>query len=139
MTIPSFDSVRDLPVASDADLAQRLSLMLATAVRRQVWLMFLDEDDRQLPVIVPNKMGTKPRSADATALATYITNLCHELNASSVVITYERRGREAITDSDRAWLLCLRNACVIAGVRFRGPFLCHNYGVIQVAPDEYLA
>jgi len=138
MTISPFDSVRDIPLDNDSDLVDRLSAMLDGAMRRQVWLMFLDENAHQLPVVLPSEVPARPGRNDATALARVFRDLGAELEADAVVATYERRGRAGITDADRIWLRCLRDACLASGLNFRGPFLCHNDGVVHVAPDDYL-
>lgn len=136
MTIP-FDSVRDIPLDTDSDLVDRLHSVLEGAMRRQVWLMFLDEDGRQLPMLYPSYLTQKPRKRDAPALGHFIRMLCDELEAEAVVVTYERRGRTQLSETDRVWLQCLRAACLAADVPFRGPFLLHNEGVVAVPPDDY--
>ena len=136
MTIP-FDSVRDIPLDTDADVVQRLEAVLEGAMRRQVWLMFLDENGHQLPVLYPSYLTQKPRKRDAAALGHFIRVLCDELEAEAVIVTYERRGRTDLTEPDRVWLRCLRDACHAADVPFRGPFLLHSGGVVAVPPDDY--
>lgn len=133
-----FDSVRDIPLDTDADLAQRLEQVLEGAMRRQAWLMYLDEAGNQLPVLYPSYLPPKPRKRDSGALGHFIGALRDELDADTVVVTYERRGRETLAEADRAWLRCLREACLQSGVLFRGPFLLHTSGVSPVPPDDYV-
>jgi hypothetical protein len=105
MTIPRFDDVRDAPLATDEEVLQRAELLLGHAIRRQLWLMFLDEDDRQLPLLMP----------------TYVPR---------------RRGTEALSSVDRAWLQLVRDACAHAGIPLRGPLLVHDGGIRWIAPDD---
>ena len=139
MTTPHFDSVRDIPLLTDHDIVERLDTMLAGAVRRQGWLMFLDDDARQLPVLMPSALPPRPRKTDSKVLASLIGALAEDIDAEAVVVTYERRGATDLTNADKVWLRSLRDACIASSVSFRGPFLCHNDGVSQVAPDDYLS
>lgn len=136
MTIP-FDSVRDIPLETDAELVHRLRFVLDGAIRRQLWLMFLDERGHQLPVLYPSYLPPRPRQRDVPALGHFIAALRGELDADSVVITYERRGRALLSVPDRSWLRCLRDAGIASGMPFRGPFLLHSDGVLAVPPDDY--
>lgn len=137
MTVPSFDSIGHIPLTTDVDVVERLGRMLDSAIRRQVWLMFLDEDDLQLPMIMPSYVPARPRKRDQVGLSVFIRELVSEVGADAVVVTYERRAGPALSEADRVWLRCLRDACLGSGARFRGPFLCHLGGVMQVAPDDY--
>lgn len=137
MTVPSFDSIGHIPLVTDVDVVDRLGGMLDCAIRRQVWLMFLDEEDRQLPMIMPSYVPARPRKGDQVRLGAFIRGLVDEMEADAVVVTYERRAGPMLAEADRVWLRCLRDACLASGVRFRGPYLCHLGGVMQVAPDDY--
>lgn len=136
MTIP-FDSVRDVPLETDSDIVHRLRFVLDGAIRRQVWLMFLDDDDHQLPVLYPSYLPPRPRQRDVTALGHFIAVLRDEVDAHSVIITYERRGGVALSVPDRAWLRCLRDSGLASGMPFRGPYLLHSDGVLALPPDDY--
>ncbi len=138
MSIPTFDSVRDIPLATDEEVAERLSLILATAIRRQIWLMFLDGEGQQLPVLIPSYVPARPRPREERGMARFMKHTTDEVGAASVIVTFERRAGADLTDADRVWLRSLRASCEHAEVDFRGPFLCHREGVRVVAPEEYL-
>ncbi|UUT35523.1 hypothetical protein [Microbacterium elymi] len=44
---------REAPLTDDSLLTERVSHLLGQAHRRQIWMMFLDEDDVQAPLIIP--------------------------------------------------------------------------------------
>jgi hypothetical protein len=138
MSIPTFDSVRDIPLTTDEEVAERLGLILATAIRRQIWLMFLDDDGQQLPAIIPTYVPARPRPREERGMARFVKHMADELGAATVLVTFERRAGTDLTDADRVWLRSLRSSCEQAEVAFRGPFLCHREGVRVVAPEEYL-
>ena len=137
MTIPSYESLKDVPVGSDADLTERLVATLGRALNRQVWLLFLDADDLQLPVLMPTEVPQLPSGEDAERIGGFLKSLGDDLDAETVVIAYERPGFATINEHDKVWLRCLREACLASGMKFRGPFLCHSRGVVRVAPDDF--
>jgi len=136
MTNSSYDNLKDIPVSSDTDLIERLEATLGRALNRQVWLMFLDADDCQLPVLMPTEVPSLPGEGDAERIGGFLKSIGDDLEAATIVIAYERPGVAAINDRDREWLRCLREACQASGMKFRGPFLCHSRGVIPVPPDD---
>ena len=52
MTIP-YESTRTEPLLTDAAIESRADALVGRACRRQLWLMFLDDDGLQLPLIIP--------------------------------------------------------------------------------------
>lgn len=138
MTPPAFDEARDSPLSSDDDILDRLDMLIDTALCRQVWFMFLDGDDRQLPVIMPMFVPERPHRSDARRFGNLIRRSGAEMDAATAVITYERRDDAALSPADRLWLSTLRAACLESGLGFRGPYLCHRDGIDVVPPDDYL-
>ena len=137
-TVPKFHDVHDIPLITDADVLDRVAALIQHAIRRQVWLMFLDEDSRQLPVLMPSYVPRTPRPGDGARLGEFFRLMAGDCDASTVVLTLERRGRADLSEADRKWLRMLREACLLAEIQFRGPLLCHNDGVRWVPLDEYL-
>lgn len=138
MTLPHYDSVRDIPLTNDHDVLERLQFMLESAIRRQVWLMFLDEDDRQLPIIMPTDVPRLPEPDDDVRVGAFLRDVGDDLRAQSVILVFERRGGPELSASDLEWLRVLRRACVESGMPFRGPYLCHRQGVSAVPADDLL-
>lgn len=137
-SIPNFYDVRDTALTSDDDVRGRVELLIEKATTRQVWLMFLDEQSRQLPMLMPTYVPVRPGEGDGPRLGEFFASLVDEIEATTVIVVFERRGREAITPGDARWLRTLRDACLHAEVSFRGPLLCHDKGVRWVPLDEYV-
>jgi len=136
MTIPRFDDVRDAPLATDDEVLRRAELLLGHAIRRQLWLMFLDEDDRQLPLLMPTYVPRRPSAGHRENYARVLGVLFEDADADSMVVAYERRGSEALTDADRDWLRLVREACADAAIPLRGPLLVHDGGIRWIAPED---
>ena len=137
MKIPSYEDTHEQPLTTDEQVLERVTLLVRNALRRQLWLMFLDAEDRQLPVLMPTDVPARPRSSDASDLARFIHGVNDDLGASSIVVALERRGSDEVSDDDRAWLRLVRDAAEMAELRLRGPVLVHTRGVRWVAVEDY--
>lgn len=138
MTIPRFDDVRDAPLVTDEQVLERASLLLGHAVRRQLWLMFLDEEGRQLPLLMPSYVPRKPGPGHLENYARVLGVLFEDAGAHAMVVAYERRGGDALLPPDRCWLALVRAACEEAAIPLRGPLLVHDDGVRWIAPEDVL-
>jgi hypothetical protein len=137
MTTPRYDEVEDRPVSTDEDLLDRVEELLVGACRRQFWLMFLDERDRQLPVLMPCDVPPRP-DAKAAKLGSFIRELGRSMDAAAVITVLERRGGPMLRDGDREWMRALDTAMRDSELRPRGPLLCFDDGVRWVAAEDYL-
>lgn len=136
MAAPRYDDVRDAPLTTDESVLERAHLLLAHAIRRQVWLMFLDEDDCQLPVLIPSYVPRRPTRHHRSNFPQLLGVLFEDADADAMVIAYERRGDDGLTDADRQWLTLIRDACARAAIPLRGPLLVHDGGVRWIAPED---
>jgi len=137
MKTPNYEDTHEHPLITDEDVLERVTLLVRNALRRQLWLMFLDGEDRQLPVLMPTDVPANPKTTDATNLARFIRGVNDELEATSIVVSLERRGSDEISNDDRAWFRLVRDACAMAELRLRGPLLVHTRGVRWVAAEDY--
>lgn len=137
MKIPSYEETHEHPLITDDDVLARVTLLVRNALRRQLWLMFLDGDDRQLPVLMPTDVPANPGTADASNLARFIHGVNDDLGATSIVVSLERRGSDEISEDDRAWFRLVRDACALAELKLRGPVLVHTRGARWVAVEDY--
>jgi hypothetical protein len=136
MTIPRFDDVRDAPLVTDEEVLHRAELLLGRAIRRQLWLMFLDEHDRQLPLLMPTYVPRRPGPGHRDNYARVLGVLFEDAEADSMVVAYERRGGDALLAADRAWLALVREACEQAAIPLRGPLLVHDGGIRWIGADD---
>ena len=130
------DSLAPLP--TDVDILRRVNELIGPANLPQLWLLFLDSEDVQLPLLIPiNGLPARP-DGGATAIFSSIANLMPEVGADALVIVWERRGNPKLIERDAAWLHCIAAACGAARVRLRGVSLSHSEGVRWVPPDDYV-
>jgi hypothetical protein len=126
------------PLVSDEDVLERVAKLVGTAISdRQLWLMLVDGDGRQTPVVVP--ISGMPRNPDArglTGLTRVLSGLRAELatdrGPGAVILTRERRGSDEVSPLDRAWATALADTCRTAGVVLRGVFLSTPGGVQRI-------
>lgn len=129
----SFDQASLSPLTTSELLQQRAAQLVGRAVRRQLWVMFLDEDDYQLPLLMPcddlpDSPPDWPLPFDAFADAA---------GAAAVFVVLERFGSDVLTATDVAWAKHVSESCAAASVDLRGIMLSHRRGVRWVAPDDY--
>jgi len=137
MKPPHYDTVRDLALTTDELLLERVRVLLDDGYRRQLWLMFLDHNDRQLPLIMPTDIPKRPRPGDTLGFGEFLRALNDDVEATTIVITLERRGSDRITEIDAEWFRLVRESCLYAELPLRGPLLCHSEGVRWVATEDY--
>jgi hypothetical protein len=131
----SYDSAATQPLTTDALIHERATALVGRAVRRQLWLLFLDEHDLQLPVIMPiDDLPVSPPDGAKLPIAA----IAQEVGARSVVVVLERYGDDTLTENDKEWARHLRESCAATSVRLRAILLSHRRGVRWVAVDDLL-
>lgn len=133
MTIPHFADAP--PLRTESDILDRVRALVgqASAVR-QVWIMLVDGEGKQLPTVLPlSGLPDRPELGFLQGLERLLDGMCGELATSSgpgsVILTLERVGPEEITSLDREWRNALRVACSHARIRLDGVFLSSDAGV----------
>ncbi len=132
MTIPS--PVDGPLLLTDTDVLQRVRQLVGPALKdRTLWLMLVDGDDRQSPVVMPiEEMPREPAELPDGLIAVLREireDLVTDQGSGSVILTLERLGSDAVLPADRAWADTLAVACKQAGTRLRGVFLSTRGGV----------
>lgn len=133
MSIPN---PADAPLLlTDADVLERVEQLVGrAAAARQLWVMFVDGDGRQTPVVMPiSDIPLAPETRVIENLAAILAGSCSDLatdmGRGSAILTLERIGRDAVLAGDRRWAAALREACDRAGVPLRGVCLSTSGGV----------
>lgn len=137
MTIPNHEETLTQPLTTDALIEQRVGALVGRAVRRQLWFLFLDQDQVQLPLMMP--FGDPPQRPDASVstLASVIELAAEQENASSVIVVIERYADAAFTDTDREWARAIVGALGKREVPVRSVLVSHRRGVRWFAQDDY--
>ncbi|MBZ4486549.1 hypothetical protein LQ938_06785 [Microbacterium sp. cx-55] len=147
MTEPTVRFERDHAFASDVDLEEMIADLLHGANRRQLWMLFLGEDDVLLDPIVPcddypDDPALTARTDDLgtvtfpTILAHRVASLRELIGFASVVLVWERRGSDLLTPTDIAWSRAMAESAADVGVDLRVQFVLHDRGVRQITPVD---
>ena len=123
------------PLLTDADVLVHVEQLVGpAAVDRRLWIIWVDADGRQAPVVVP--VDDIPRHLDLSqldGLTEVLSRLRDELTTESgpcsVVFTLERLGVDGVLPGDRTWATALAAACERSGTPLRGTFLTTRGGV----------
>jgi hypothetical protein len=106
---------------------------------RTLWLLFLDEDQRPLKVIVPiEDIPREPDTATLDAIGRILDDVLADTGPAFVPMLLSRPGPLAMTDADRTWAVAIRERLA----RHLGPWPVHlaTRNRIQVfAPDDLIA
>ena len=145
MTRLHADDARHLPITTDRDIEHRVVDLLQTALRRQWWTLYLDEDDVQSPLIMPMADypddPSEPCGHEGTAaqlLANRVARIADEIGAAKVVFVWERPGAAKSTEADRACARAVAEGCRGEGLAVRAQLILHDGGARWFAPDDYL-
>jgi hypothetical protein len=126
------DSHREL--RTRADLDERIRQLIPCATQRQLWLLLLDGDDVQMPVMVP--IGDLPLwggpdatgGADGEGLVELLRSIRDEFHAVSYVFVLERPGAGVLDRDDVSWLEHLLTCGDRTGFTVRAAYVCHESG-----------
>lgn len=120
------------PIRSEHDLVGRVTELIGSAHSLQLWLLFLDEEGLQLPLMLPmTDIPATPDDDTISALAR-IESLAGMVGAASVAIVLERPGGADATDDDHAWLSAIETAATRGSFAIHGVLLAHDSGVVPL-------
>ncbi|MDM4762651.1 hypothetical protein QT381_06490 [Galbitalea sp. SE-J8] len=136
MTIPRYDDTIDSPLRTGENILDRVHDLIGPACRAQTWFLFVDDDDVQLPLLIPIDDVPEDAAVDATGAA--MASLCDAAGAAAMIVVIESPGTHELTDADRAWARVVRDAALAVDVELRALLLSHDHGVRALAPDDLL-
>ncbi|GAA1937868.1 hypothetical protein GCM10009775_32460 [Microbacterium aoyamense] len=140
---------RDRCLTTDTDLADQLDRLLERAYNpRQLWLLFLEADDRLSDVIMPcddypsdpDELFTDPEAGltdFAHLLADRLGRILELTGAARVVLVWERPGAATLGDDELNWARAMADACREEGVPLRAQFRLHDDGIRILTLDDY--
>lgn len=132
----TFEETTPQPLTSDALIEQRVADIVGRAISRQLWFMFVDEDDLQLPMIIPMDRPNDPGD-HLDVLAENVKRTAELLDAAAVIVVIERRASDELSPVDIVWVRGIARSFEAAGVTLRGIALSHRHGVRWIARDHY--
>ncbi len=122
------------PLLTDDDVLDRVEVVVGHALHdRTLWLLLVDGDRRQAPVVVP--VHDLPYLPDdtieglGTVLDGVLPALTTDAGPGAVVFVLERFGPGTVHPADRDWAEALMAVCRGHDVSVRGVFLATGAGV----------
>lgn len=138
MTI-SAEEAAATPLTSDEQVENRVRALVGRAVKRQWWMLFLRDDDVQLPFIMPiEDYPLVPDAVTTEGSSDFVKSLMAEIGASQVIFVWERPVGAGVTAPDRAWANMIADGCRSRNITVRAQLISHRDGVRWLAPDDYL-
>jgi hypothetical protein len=122
------------PLTTDEEVLARVRTVVGAARTRQLWILFVDGDGRQSPVVVPiADVPHRPEPRGLAGLTRVLRGLRGELvtdrGPGAVIVARERPGGDTVLDADREWAAALAETCRTAGVALRATVLSTPGGV----------
>ncbi|MDF8263287.1 bifunctional DNA primase/polymerase [Luteipulveratus flavus] len=107
--------------------------------KRSLWLIFLDDEGRPAPLVVPiDDIPPEPDPEDIRRIADLVRRVQDELGVRSVPMLISRPGPSRMTDSDRRWAVGLTGA--FADQQAPWPIHLATADDVQVfTPDDLIA
>ena len=140
MTDISAETAENEPLVTDELIEQRVRAIVGRACTRQVWMLFLDRNDVQVPLILPMAdYPESPGNGNAAIFADRVREIVEVAGAEQVIFVWERYAGDRLNPVDIAWARHLHEACRTEGVSVRAQLLSHKRGVRWMAPEDYLA
>jgi len=133
-TAPDYDM--SAPLKTDADVLDRVGSCIDQQSRtgRSLWIMFVDPEGVQLPVLVPiDGAPESPVLGDARAVCRLIAQVLSDAApGGSALISLTRSGSGNVRESDRLWASTLREAAADEGTTLRMVCLATRDGIRQL-------
>ncbi|WP_431801613.1 hypothetical protein [Microbacterium sp. bgisy203] len=138
-----------LPLTDDDTLERGLSVLLAPVVRRQLWILFLDDRDILSGPLMPSDdlprspyalyPGAAKSGDDRTAgesIAECFARVHEEFDFAALVLVWERCGSARLDDETRVWARELHRLFRAHGTPVRAQCLLSDRGVRVIPPDD---
>ncbi|GAB3606551.1 hypothetical protein GCM10027413_19600 [Conyzicola nivalis] len=126
------------PLTTDTLIERRVGSLIGRAQNRQIWLLFLDCDHVQSPLVLPvSDIPVAPPDDDLDNWSELLRGATAAVDCADVIVVIERYATERLTDADRAWARMLSDGCRVAGVTLRAVLLSHRNGVRLLDDDDY--
>lgn len=134
---PHYEDTVTQPLTSDDLIEARVSALVGRACRRQIWFLFVDSENMQLPLIIPVADPPALPDGGVPQLVGNVARGVEQLDARSVIIVLERYAGAQFTAADKAWARALGSGFDAAGLSVRAVLVSHSRGVRWFAADDY--
>jgi hypothetical protein len=139
MQPPPYEETRRRALTTDDEIEQRVRALVGRAQHREIWLLFLEPNNVQSPVVLPfSEPPLMPVIGDMPVWSRIIDEVVEACDARGVILVIERYGPPGFTEADRAWARFIAGSCGESAVPLRAVLLSHRRGVRTVPPDDYV-
>jgi hypothetical protein len=139
MKPPHYDPDQLLPLSTPERIEARVLSLVGRATRREIWFLFVNHRDAQLPIILPlEDHPSFPAPGDPARFTRMLSHVGEATGATGVIVVIERYADHMLSPSDLVWADTLHSAAAESSLMLRGILLSHARGVRWVAPDDYL-
>ena len=139
MKPPHYDPDQLLPLSTPERIEARVRALVGRATRREIWFLFINPCDAQLPIILPlEDHPSLPAPGDQAGFTRMLSQVGEAIGAVGVIVVIERYADHRLSPSDLAWASILHAAARESSLILRGMLLSHTRGIRWVAPDDYL-
>lgn len=137
MRTPNYHDARTQPLTSPVLIEERVRALIGRACRHQLWFLFLDGSQVQLPLMIP--LDDLPSTPGDTVhdLARAMGRAMEAAGAESIIVVIERYASSALTPADVAWAKGIHDAFDLERIALRRILLSHSRGVRWIAQDDY--
>lgn len=137
--MPATDALDHLfttPARTDGDVLALVSGIVGQPLRRQCWVLFLDERALPVPFLLP--VSDLPLQPDEHVedFATLVAEVCVDNSAVEVVLVWERPGETQLLPIDWEWIDACACAFAERAVRLRGQVVVLTSGTTMIELDE---
>jgi hypothetical protein len=137
MTFPFTDNIHS-PLTSNTDIEERVSHLIGSANLRQLWVLFLDPSDVQLPLLIPIcGLPHAPEWSDTSQVIRSVDEVMQEIGAERLVLVWERCASPRLSAVDLLWVRQIASVCDKQHVPLRAVLLSHHAGIRWIAPDDF--
>lgn len=143
--------LHDLPLTDDRTLQEGLESLLAPVVRRQLWILFLDErgaltgplmptDDypRSPHEPYPQAVGEGDLRSAAQCITECFATVTHEVGITNLVLVWERPGSARLDAETREWARELHRRFRVLDTGVRAQCLLSDAGLRLIPLDDLL-
>lgn len=135
---PTHDETVLQPLVSDEQVRERVDALIGKANQRQLWMLFLDEDGVQLPLLIPiDGLPARPTDEDTARVLDRVREVMVEIGAEFLVVVIERYASKTLTVHDRDWARSIAAACSATGIRLRAQLVSHRAGVSLLSAADF--
>lgn len=126
------DQLFTMSARTDADVVALVSGVVGRPIRRQCWVLFLDERAIPVPFLLP--VSDLPLQPDEHVedFATLVAEVCVDNSAAEVVLAWERPGETQLFPVDWEWIDACACAFAERAVRLRGQVVVNATGASMV-------